>query len=91
MPGTVGRSRGGPGVIGQKANKPSSFFFLFFSFFFSFLFLFFSLFFSCLFTFEKGGGAEREGDTESEAGSRLRAVGAKSEAGLEPRDCEMVT
>ena len=29
------------------------------------------------------GGAEREGDTESEAGSRLRAVGTEPDAGLE--------
>ena len=29
------------------------------------------------------GGAEREGDTESEAGSRLRAVSTEPEAGLE--------
>ena len=31
-----------------------------------------------------GGGAETEGDTESEAGSRLRAVGTETDAGLEP-------
>ena len=31
-----------------------------------------------------GGGAERKGDTESEAGSRLRAVSAEPDAGLEP-------
>ena len=30
-----------------------------------------------------GLGAEREGDTESEAGSRLRAVSTESDAGLE--------
>ena len=30
-----------------------------------------------------GGGAEREGDTESEAGSRLRAVSTEPDAGLE--------
>ena len=33
-----------------------------------------------------GGGAERRGDTESEAGSRLRAVGTGPDAGLEPTD-----
>ena len=38
-----------------------------------------------------GGGAEREGDTESEAGSRLRAVSAEPDAGLEPTDREIVT
>ena len=30
-----------------------------------------------------GGGAEREGDTESEAGSRLQAVSTEPDAGLE--------
>ena len=38
-----------------------------------------------------GGGAEREGDTESEAGSRLRAVSLEPDAGLELTDCEIVT
>ena len=38
-----------------------------------------------------GGGAEREGDTESEAGSRLRAVSPEPEAGLKPVDCEIMT
>ena len=38
-----------------------------------------------------GGGAEREGDTESEAGSRLRAVSPEPDAGLELPDCEIVT
>ena len=30
-----------------------------------------------------GAGSEREGDTESEAGSRLRAVSTEPDAGLE--------
>ena len=30
-----------------------------------------------------GGGSEREGDTESEADSRLRAVSTEPDAGLE--------
>ena len=38
-----------------------------------------------------GGGAEREGDTESETGSRLRAISPKPDAGLELRDREIVT
>ena len=38
-----------------------------------------------------GGGAEREGDTESEAGSRLRAVSTEPDAGLELTDLEIVT
>ena len=38
-----------------------------------------------------GGGAEREGDTESETGSRLRAVSPEPDAGLELTDHEIVT
>ena len=38
-----------------------------------------------------GGGAEREGDTESEAGSRLRAVSTEPHAGLELADREIMT
>ena len=34
---------------------------------------------------------EREGDPESEAGSRLRAVGTEPEVGLEPTNREIVT
>ena len=37
------------------------------------------------------GGAEREGDTESEAGSRLQAVSTEPDVGLELTDCEIVT
>ena len=37
------------------------------------------------------GGAEREGDTESEAGSRLRAVSTEPDAGLELVNCKIVT
>ena len=37
------------------------------------------------------GQREREGDTESEAGSRLRAVSTEPDAGLEPTNCEIVT
>ena len=36
------------------------------------------------------GGAEREGDTESEAGSRLRAVSTEPDAGLELTECEIM-
>ena len=39
----------------------------------------------------KGGGAEREGGTESEAGSRLWAVSTEPDAGLELTDREIVT
>ena len=38
-----------------------------------------------------GVGAEREGDTESKAGSRLRAVGTEPDVGLEPTNCEIMT
>ena len=37
-----------------------------------------------------GGGAERGGDTDSEAGSRLRAVSAEPDAGLELTNCEIM-
>ena len=36
-------------------------------------------------------GAEREGDTESEAGSRLRAVSTEPDMGLELTNREIVT
>ena len=39
----------------------------------------------------KRGGAEREGDTESETGSRLRAISPEPDAGLELTDREIVT
>ena len=38
-----------------------------------------------------GGGAEREGDTESETGSRLRAISPEPDAALELPDREIVT
>ena len=38
-----------------------------------------------------GGGADREGDTESEAGSRLRAVNTEPIAGLEHMNWEIMT
>ena len=37
------------------------------------------------------GGAEREGDTESEGGSRLRAVSTEPNVGLELMDREIMT
>ena len=37
------------------------------------------------------GPREREGDTESEAGSRLRAVSTEPDAGLELTDRKIVT
>ena len=38
-----------------------------------------------------GGGAEREGDTESETSSRLRAVSTEPHVGLEPTNREIMT
>ena len=38
-----------------------------------------------------GGGAEREGDTEPEAGSRLRAVCTEPDVRLELTDREIMT
>ena len=38
-----------------------------------------------------GGGAEREGDTDSEAGSRLRAVSPEPHMGPERTNHEMGT
>ena len=38
-----------------------------------------------------GGGAEREGDTESEAGFRLRGVSTEPDVGLELRNHEIMT
>ena len=38
----------------------------------------------------RGGGAEREGDTASEAGSRLQVVSTEPDAGLELTDHEMM-
>ena len=37
------------------------------------------------------GGAEREGDTESEAGSRLQAVSTEPDVGLKPTNREIMT
>ena len=39
----------------------------------------------------RGGDREREGDTESEAGSRLRAVSTEPDVGLELMDLEIMT
>ena len=38
-----------------------------------------------------GGGAEREGDTESETGSRLRAISPEPDAELKLTDREIMT
>ena len=38
-----------------------------------------------------GEGAEREGDSESEAGSRLRAASIEPDVGLKPTNSEFMT
>ena len=38
-----------------------------------------------------GGGSEREGDTESEAGSRLQTVSTEPDVGLELMNHEIMT
>ena len=38
-----------------------------------------------------GAGSEREGDTESETGSRLRAVRTEPDVGLKLTDLEIMT
>ena len=40
---------------------------------------------------QSGEGAEREGDTESEAGSGLRAVSTEADTGLEPTNRKIMT
>ena len=53
----------------------------------------------CVYSFLRGrekqsvnrGGAETEGDTESEAGSRLRAVSTEPDAGLQLADPEIMS
>ena len=48
-----------------------------------------------MFIFERestsGGGAERDRDTESNAGSRLQAVNTESGMGFEPTNHEIMT
>ena len=38
-----------------------------------------------------GGGPEKEGDTESLAGSRLQGVSTELDVGLKPMNCESMT
>ena len=39
----------------------------------------------------QGDRTQREGDTESEAGSRHSAVSAEPDVGLEPTNCDIMT
>ena len=59
--------------------------------FFWFIFLIFIYFWETERQCESGGGAEREWDTEPEAGSRLWAVSTEPDMGLEPTNCEIMT
>ena len=45
----------------------------------------------CVHAHRRGRGREREGDIESEAGSRLPAVSTEPDAGLELMNLEIVT
>ena len=55
----------------------------------------FFLFFMFIFERERqstsGGGVDREGDTESDAGSTLWAVSTEPDTGLEPTNYEIMT
>ena len=44
-----------------------------------------------IYFWERKGGAEREGDTESQEDSRLWAVSTEPNTGLEPMNCEIMT
>ena len=56
---------------------------------------FFNFFFNFLIIFERGceqqRGKERQGDTDSEAGSRLSAGSTEPDAGLELTNCKVMT
>ena len=60
-------------------------------FFFNFFFNVFYLFLGQRETEHERGGAEREGDTESETDSRLQAISPEPDAGLELTDREIMT
>ena len=71
-------------------------------FFDSGLYFIYFIFFKCVFNFEREresrerqrvsrGGAKREGDTESEAGSKLWAVSTELDVGLELMSCKIMT
>ena len=40
---------------------------------------------------DRAGDGQREGDTESKAGSRIWAVSTEPEVGLKPTNCEIMT
>ena len=71
---------------------------LFYFILFYFILFYFILFFNVYLFLREGKtecklgrGREREGNTESEAGSRLQAVCTEPDAGLELTNCEIVT
>ena len=61
--------------------------------YFLFYLYFLKHFFKCLFIFERERErvSEKQGDTESEAGAKLRAVSTEPKAGLELTSCEIMT
>ena len=61
----------------------------FYSLFLSFFLFCFFLTFTYFWESVSQGGAEREGDTESEGGSRLWAVSTEPDAGLEPTNLKI--
>ena len=64
---------------------------------FNFIFLFFKSFNVCLLLREREtqsmdrGGAQRGGDTESKAGSRLQAISTEPDTGLKLTNYEIMT
>ena len=72
----------------KHMDRPFIYYLFFLNFFFQNLFIYFwdrerqSM---------NGGGAERDGDTESETGSRLWAISPEPDAGLELTSCEIMT
>ena len=74
------------GTLDSSILKGCTSFFFFFNFFSTFIY-----FWDRERESMNGGGAEREGDTESEAGSRLWAVSTQPDTGLEPTNSEIMT
>ena len=79
------------GIESEQVSLPPSSrflqFILFLKFFLKFVFYFWDRERQSM----NGGGAERDGDTESEAGSRLWAISKEPDAGLKLTDREIVT
>ena len=84
--------------VAQSVERPTVAWVMISQFVSCFFLFFFLIFFSTFFIYfwhrerqsMNGGGAEREGDTESEIGSRLQAISPEPDAGLELTDREIV-